>query len=103
MDSPERVPARIDRRSPRRVVNVHAQYRRRIARLGAEVLDLSMHGLRLSCADRLSPGEIVWVTLPGLEPRRAIVMWSDGFTAGCAFPEPLHPAVFDAIIERCGA
>lgn len=92
----------IERRSPRRVVNVRAQYRRRVARLGAEVIDLSEHGLRLQSPDRLAVGETVWVTLPGLEPRRAVVMWSDGFIAGCSFPEPLHPAVFDAIVERCG-
>lgn len=92
----------IERRSPRRVVNVRAQYRRRVARLGAEVIDLSEHGLRLQSSDRLAVGETVWVTLPGLEPRRAVVMWSDGFIAGCSFPEPLHPAVFDAIVERCG-
>ena len=92
----------IERRSPRRVVNVRAQYRRRVARLGAEVIDLSEHGLRLQSSDRLAVGETVWVTLPGLEPRRAVVMWSDGFIAGCSFPEPLHPAVFDAIVECCG-
>ncbi|MCH7627946.1 MULTISPECIES: PilZ domain-containing protein [Novosphingobium] len=92
----------IERRSPRRVVNVRAQYRRRVARLGAEVVDLSEHGLRLQSSDRLAVGEIVWVTLPGLEPRRAVVMWSEGFIAGCSFPEPLHPAVFDAVVERCG-
>ena len=83
-------------------MNVQAQYRRRIARLGAQVLDLSLHGLRINSADRLEVGETVWVTLPGLEPRRAIVMWSHGFLAGCVFPEPLHPAVYDAIIARCG-
>lgn len=103
MNSPERKTDQIERRSPRRVVNVRAQYRRRVARLGADVIDLSLHGLRLSCADRLDVGETVWVTLPGLEPRRAIVMWSQGFIAGCSFPEPLHPAIYDAIIARCGA
>lgn len=92
----------IERRSPRCVVNVRAQYRRRVARLGAEVIDLSEHGLRLRCPDRLAIGETVWVTLPGLEPRRAVVMWSAEFIAGCSFPEPLHPAIFDAVVARCG-
>lgn len=92
----------IERRSERRVVNVRVQYRRRVARLGAAAVDLSRHGLRLDCSDRLEVGETVWVTLPGLEPRRAIVMWTEGFQAGCAFPEPLHPAVFDAVVRRSG-
>ena len=57
------------------------------------------HGLRLAGMERLRVGETVWITLPGLPPRQAKVMWVDRFEAGCAFVEPLHEAVFDAIVS----
>jgi hypothetical protein len=47
---------------------------------------------------RLRAGECVWITLPGLPPRQAKVIWVERFEAGCAFIEPLHEAVFDAIV-----
>ncbi|MCW1383399.1 PilZ domain-containing protein [Novosphingobium sp. KCTC 2891] len=90
----------VQRRSERRRINVRVQYRRKVVRMGANVLDLSVEGLRLSGAERLPVGETVWVTLPGIEPRRATVIWCQDFTAGCAFTDPLHPAVFDAIVAR---
>ena len=87
------------RRSERQQIAVQVQYKRKVARLVARALDLSVHGLRISGLERLREGEVVWITLPGLEPRHATVVWSDQFEAGCAFVEPLHPAVFEAVIS----
>ncbi|WP_295524753.1 PilZ domain-containing protein [Novosphingobium sp. Chol11] len=87
------------RRSERRHIAVQVQYKRKLVRLVAKTLDLSVHGLRFSGMERLREGEVVWITLPGLEPRHATVVWSDQFEAGCAFVEPLHPAVFEAVIS----
>lgn len=87
-----------ERQSERRPLVVRVQYRRTIVRLAAQILDLSRHGLRLSGMERLRVGEIVWITLPGLPPRQAKVVWVDRFEAGCVFVEPLHEAVFDAIV-----
>jgi len=42
---------------------------------------------------------VLWITLPGLPPRRATVKWIDRFDIGCEFDEALHPAVFDRIIS----
>lgn len=78
---------------------VRVQYRRTIVRLAAQILDLSQHGLRLAGMERLRIGESVWITLPGLPPRQAKVVWTDRFEAGCVFSEPLHAAVFDAILS----
>ena len=78
---------------------VRVQYRRTIVRLAAQILDLSQHGLRLAGMERLRIGESVWITLPGLPPRQAKVVWTDRFEAGCVFVEPLHAAVFDAILS----
>lgn len=88
-----------ERQSERRPLMVRVQYRRTIVRLAAQILDLSRHGLRLAGMERLRVGESVWITLPGLPPRQAKVMWVDRFEAGCAFVEPLHEAVFDAIVS----
>jgi hypothetical protein len=75
------------------------QYRRSVVRLVAQILDLSQHGLRLAGMERLRIGESVWITLPGLPPRQAKVVWTDRFEAGCVFVEPLHSAVLDAIVS----
>ncbi|WP_298173513.1 PilZ domain-containing protein [Novosphingobium sp.] len=94
---PEQRPQQ-ERQSERRPLMVRVQYRRSIVRLAAQILDLSCHGLRLAGMERLRVGESVWITLPGLPPRQAKVVWVDRFEAGCAFIEPLHEAVFDAIV-----
>ena len=88
-----------DRQSERASMVVRVQYRRSIVRLAAQILDLSQHGLRLAGMERLRIGESVWITLPGLPPRQAKVVWTDRFEAGCVFVEPLHAAVFEAIIS----
>ncbi len=94
---PEQRPQQ-ERQSERRPLMVRVQYRRSIVRLAAQILDLSCHGLRLAGMERLRVGESLWITLPGLPPRQAKVVWVDRFEAGCAFIEPLHEAVFDAIV-----
>ena len=86
-----------ERRSERRPLPVRVQYRRSVVRLVAQMLDLSQHGLRLAGMERLHIGESVWITLPGLPPRQAKVVWTERFEAGCVFVEPLHSAVFEAI------
>lgn len=96
-EMPEQRPQQ-ERQSERRPLMVRVQYRRTIVRLAAQILDLSCHGLRLAGMERLRVGECVWITLPGLPPRQAKVVWVDRFEAGCAFIEPLHEAVFDAIV-----
>ncbi|KPF88899.1 MAG: PilZ domain-containing protein [Sphingomonadales bacterium] len=96
-EMPEQRPQQ-ERQSERRPLMVRVQYRRTIVRLAAQILDLSCHGLRLAGMERLRVGECVWITLPGLPPRQAKVVWVDRFEAGCAFVEPLHQAVFDAIV-----
>lgn len=86
-----------ERRSERRHVTVRIAYRRQVQRLVAETLDISCHGLRLAGMERFRIGDVLWVTLPGLEPRRASVVWNNRFEAGCVFAEPLHPAVLDQL------
>lgn len=91
--------AMLERRSERRRIGVKVRYRRKVVRLVAQVNDISCHGIRLASMERLAEGDTVWLSLPGLEPRRAIVVWSERFEAGCKFAEPLHPAILDAIVH----
>ena len=47
--------------------------------------------------------EIVWVKFEGLEALEAMVCWVDGFAAGLEFQRPVHPAVFDVLLQRLAA
>jgi len=85
------------RRSERLGLHAKVQYRRSTVRMAGVTLDLSCHGVRLAAIERMRIGEVLWITLPGLQPRRAVVKWVDRFDVGCEFDEALHPAVFDRI------
>lgn len=66
----------------------------------ARILDMSTHGFRALTPNDLAPGEEVWLKLPGIETLHAKVAWIDGDLIGCAFFQPLHPAVLQMMINR---
>lgn len=78
---------------------IEASYRRGVLRAKVSLTDLTSCSARISTMESLKPGTTLWLTLPGLEPRHAVVEWSAGFTAGLRFDAPLHPAVLDAVID----
>jgi hypothetical protein len=45
----------------------------------------------------------VLVKFDGLEALEAEVCWVEEFTAGLRFEKPMHPAVFDLLVERLNA
>lgn len=67
---------------------------------GTLVLDLSLAGFCARCPGRVEPGSQVWLTLPGLEPLQAEVIWWERGDLGAAFARLLSPAVHDSIIQR---
>lgn len=67
-------------------------------RMGASVLDVSVSGCKVETNSPLRVGTQVWVTLPGLRPQAARVIWTRGYTSGCRFAVPLHQAVFDTLL-----
>ena len=88
------------RRALRKPVRLKAQLRDRgTTKFEIEVVDLSTTGFRAETGFTLWEGHTVWLTLPGLASLEATVAWRDGFTYGCAFAQPLHPAVFDHIVR----
>jgi hypothetical protein len=102
MSSTDQPPSRtlLPRRSERWGISAKVQYRRSTVRMAGVTLDLSCHGVRIAAMERLRIGEVVWITLPDLPPRRATVKWVDKFEVGCEFDEALHPAVLDRMLAR---
>lgn len=68
-----------------------------------ELHDLSPLGCRIDVRTRLSEGQIIWITLPGLQMQQCTVRWTDGWVAGLEFEQPLHPSVFEHLTDRIKA
>jgi hypothetical protein len=64
------------------------------------LIDISPTGCKLDLPERATVGQIVWVTLPGLQPIESKVMWMRDWVAGLEFANPLYPAVYEALISR---
>lgn len=64
------------------------------------VTDMSPDGCKVALVERPRAEEHVLIKFDGLEVLEAEVCWVDGFTAGLRFERPIHPAVFDLLIER---
>lgn len=95
-----RVPAR-ERRAKRTKVALDAGLRQRGASgITVEMLDLSTHGFRARTHLLLEQGADIWLKLPGLEALHARVAWMEGTEIGCAFDQPLHPAVLDMVVRK---
>jgi hypothetical protein len=67
------------------------------------LFDLSPQGCRIEVRARLDQGQLIWVSLPGLQMQPCRVRWTDGWTAGLEFEAPLHPSVFDHVAGRVKA
>lgn len=78
---------------------IQASYRRGILRAKVNVQDLSCSAASIDCMDNPRGGTLIWLTLPGLEARAAIVESCEGFRAFLRFTQPFHPAVLDAFLN----
>lgn len=76
-----------------------AAYRRGILRARVNVHELDCRSAAIECMENPCPGTRVWLTLPGLEARAALVVSSGSFRALLCFVEPFHPAVLDAFLD----
>jgi hypothetical protein len=68
--------------------------------VSVHIMDLSTHGFRIETHLDLHEGQQIWLRLPGLESSSATVRWVRGYVAGCAFDQPLHPAVLELVVAR---
>ena len=90
-----------DRAGPRAPIAIPARLRPAGGRpVQTMVNDLSLSGFSATSIQRLHPGTICWLTLPGLESMQAEVVWWDRNMCGCAFARLLSPQVYDSIMQR---
>ena len=95
------IAAQEDRCSPRHKLAIPASLRASGGRAFQTVVhDLSLSGFSATSINRLHPGSICWLTLPGLESLQGEVIWWEGNLVGCAFQTLLSPIVHDNILAR---
>ena len=93
--------AQEDRCAPRSRIAIPASLRPSGGRsFQTQVLDLSLGGFSAACVNRMHPGSLCWLTLPGLESLQAEVVWWQDNLVGCAFANLLSPIVHDSILAR---
>jgi hypothetical protein len=93
--------AQEDRCAPRTKVTIPASLRPSGSRSFQTVVqDLSLSGFSVVAINRMHKGNVVWLTLPGLESLQAEVIWWENSMVGCAFQQLLSPIVHDNILAR---
>jgi hypothetical protein len=96
---PEHIPT--PRKSPRIGLAAEVSLRRSGQHnYRANVFDISQHGCKVEFIERPKLDEVVWVKFAGLEALEATVCWLDEFAVGLEFHRPVHPAVFEVLLER---
>ncbi|HEX7856078.1 MAG TPA: PilZ domain-containing protein [Sphingobium sp.] len=66
--------------------------------LDVVIENLSHSGFKIECLANLAVGEEIALGLAGVGVRAAIVLWSNGSTAGCRFNDPISQAEMEATI-----
>lgn len=91
-----------DEQNARRALRVAVSLRTGFRKQGnpaskAELLNISATGFAADCAMNIAQGDRVWLMLPGLEAKEAIVIWARDFHIGCEFVEPFADYVFESV------
>jgi len=87
------------RRSQRAAVSLDAEFDRGgVGRTLCKVVDVSLHGTRLSTYSALKRGQSIMLRLPHVGQVLAEVMWADDYTAGCQFKKPLDQEQLDVLL-----
>ena len=95
------ISAQEDRCAPRTRLSIPASLRASGTRgFQTVVNDLSLSGFSCMSINRMYPGSVCWLTLPGLESLQAEVVWWNNSQVGCAFMQLLSPIVHDNILAR---
>ena len=64
------------------------------------VFDISLEGCKLEFVERPRLDETVWVKFEGYDAIQSTVCWVEGHTVGVEFERPIHPSIFEMMIER---
>lgn len=95
------IAAQEDRSAPRTRISIPATLRMSGGRgFQTVVHDLSVSGFCAATVNRIHPGTVCWLTLPGIEALQGEVVWWDNSLSGCAFDKLLSPIVHDNILTR---
>lgn len=95
------IAAQEDRCAPRTRISIPANLRASGAKgYQTVVQDLSLSGFSATSINRLHPGTVCWLTLPGLESMQGQVIWWENSLVGCAFENLLSPIILDNILAR---
>ena len=62
--------------------------------------NLTCGGARIEGLEGLRAGDKVTLYLPSLKPKEALVAWTQGGAAGLEFERPLHPDVFEDLVQH---
>jgi hypothetical protein len=94
-----------DKMKPRRTERVQLRADVDFRRAGdhryrVNILDFSPEGCRMELPVKVSPGDTIWISLPGIESIQAEVCWVKEWTVGVEFSRPLYPSVFEMVRER---
>jgi PilZ domain-containing protein len=64
------------------------------------IFDMSPEGCKAEFIDRPEVQEQLWVKFDGVESLEAQVCWVADSKVGIRFSRPIHPAVFDLLVQR---
>lgn len=65
-----------------------------------KVFDVSLDGCKVEFVQRPKLDDLVWIKFDNLQSLEAMVCWVRGFEVGLEFARPIHPAVFEMLIQR---
>jgi PilZ domain len=60
----------------------------------AELVDVSIYGCRINCAQDFDAGNRLWLRFSGASPVGATIVWAEAGVLGCRFDEPLDRTLF---------
>lgn len=100
-DAKRRIPDQQERKAERLHIIAEVSLRR-AGRINYSVRtsDLTRFGCKCEFVERPDIGERVWLKFGGLESLEAEVCWIAESSLGLKFKTPIHPAVFDLLLER---
>ena len=93
--------AQEDRSAPRTRISIAAALRPSGSKGFQTVInDLSLSGFSAMAINRMHPGTVCWLSIPGLESLQSEVIWWNNGLVGCAFNQLLSPIVHDNVLSR---
>ena len=93
--------AQEDRCAPRTLVSIPAALRLSGGRsFQTMVRDLSTAGFSAAAINRIAPGTVCWLKLPGIEALQSEVAWWDNSVVGAGFAQLLNAIVLADVIAR---